>query len=126
MCFEHPVSRRAVEQDRVAVRLPDRRQPDAPRPMQAKEDAARLLAANEDSLGDLEGRGLKFVLIANGLVDKVSKIAQVLNVQGVIRHRCADSSWMKGGERKRLPVGKNEQSGEGVSTITIGRRKPVI
>jgi hypothetical protein len=86
--------------------------------VQAKENAARPLAANQNPLGDLKRSGLKLVLIANRMVNILSQVAQILNVERVSRHRSAHSSRLDDGWEE-LPTGKNWQSGEGVSTGTI-------
>ena len=53
-----PLARRAVEQDRVPIGLPDGGQLDAPGSMPGKEDSTRPLAANENAFGYLEGAAL--------------------------------------------------------------------
>src|SRR5688500_10475464 len=71
--LEHPLARRAVKQDRVAVGFPDRRELDAPRPVQAEENAARPLAADQDPLADFKSSGLQLILVADRLVHVVAE-----------------------------------------------------
>ena len=54
--------------------------------MLAIEDAAGSAATNKDPLGDLKGAEFKFVLIANGLVDIVSQVIQVVELERICRH----------------------------------------
>jgi hypothetical protein len=42
--------------------------------MQAEKDSARTAAANQDSLGDIEGTYLQFILLADRIVNKASKV----------------------------------------------------
>jgi hypothetical protein len=87
--------------------------------VQAKEDAARLAVADQNPFGDIKSSGLQLILVADCVVNVMSQVAEVLDVERVGRHRSAHSSrWMTVGWEE-LPVGKNWQFREGVSTGTI-------
>src|SRR5262245_28038395 len=77
---------RVVKQDRVPVGFPNGRQLDAAGAVQAKEDAARSLGADQNPLGDQKRADFQFVLVANGLVDISSKVVQVVDLERGSRH----------------------------------------
>jgi hypothetical protein len=84
--------------------------------MQAKEDAARSPATDQDAFGNVKSSRLQLVLFAKGVVDKISQVGQVVNVERLTRHESADSWRMKGlgmgrtAEREELAVwGKLQQ-----------------
>jgi hypothetical protein len=78
--------------------------------MQAKEDAARSPATDQDAFGNVKSSRLQLVLFAEGVVDKISQVGQVVNVERLTRHESADSWRMKGlgmgrtAEREELAV----------------------
>jgi hypothetical protein len=109
--FANALAAGAVKQDGIAVGFPDRSQLYAAGTVEAKKDAARLSAANQDSLRNLKGIDLEFILLANGGVDICSKVCQVVNLERLSRHwQRKLLRWMRAGGKK-LPVGKDRQSG---------------
>ena len=125
--FQLSFSRRAVKQNAVPIRLPNRRQPHAPRPLHAKEHAARSLAADQDSLGDLKGLGFELVLIANRLVDVTSEIAQSLDVERLGRHglrRLLGAGSREGGKICRW--GRSGRLGKVSALVAIGKLRGTI
>jgi len=89
--FAGPLAGRSVEQNGVPLGLPDGGQLDAAWSVEAEVDAAGPAAANQNSLGDFKGSSLQFILFAQGVMYVVSKIIQVLNLQGISRHFQASS-----------------------------------
>jgi len=86
LSLANPLSRRVVEQDRISIGFPNRRQFDAARAVEAKEYAARPFAANQDSFRYLKRSRLKFMLIAKGLMDKSAQVIQVVKLEGLFQH----------------------------------------
>jgi hypothetical protein len=84
--FANALASRTVKQNGVSVGLPDRSQLDASRAVQAKEDAARFSAANQNSLCHLKGTNLELILLANCIVDIGFKVIQIVNLERVSRH----------------------------------------
>ena len=89
--FGGPLAGRAIKQDGVPLGLPDGRQLNAAWAIQAEIDAARLLAADQNPLGNVESAAFQLILFAQGVMDVISKIVQVLNLQGISRHFLASS-----------------------------------
>jgi hypothetical protein len=69
--FVIPLARRAIEEDRIPTRFPDRSQLYAARSVQAEVDAARLSAPEQNPFCHLKGTWFELFLSANGFVDKV-------------------------------------------------------
>jgi hypothetical protein len=84
--FAHALAAGTVKQNRVTVGFPDRGQLHAAWSVQAKEHAARPPAANQDSLSDVKGANLQFILLAYGVLDVSAKLVQVVNLKGLRRH----------------------------------------
>jgi hypothetical protein len=70
----------AVEQDGVAIGFPNGGQLDAPRAMQAKENAARPFAADQDAFRDFKRSRLQFMLVAKAMMDKSTQVIQVVKL----------------------------------------------
>ena len=64
----------AVEQNRIAIRFPNGGQLHTSRPMQAEKHPAWTAAANKDSLRNTKCTYLQFILLANRVVNKTSKV----------------------------------------------------
>ena len=104
--FGGPLTGRAIKQDGVPLGLPDGRQLDAAGAIQTEIDAARLLSADQNPLGDVEGAAFQLILFAQGVMDVISKIVQVLNLQGISRHFLASSVEEVSGDDRDCGAGR--------------------
>jgi len=75
------LARGAVEEDGVAVGFPDSGELYAAGAVQAEEDAAGPLAANQNPFRDLKSTDLQFVLLANFVMDVSAKLIQVVKLE---------------------------------------------
>ena len=83
----HPLASRAVEQDGVGFCFPNGCKLYRAGTMQTKIDAARLAAAKQYSLGDIENIDLQFVVFADCVMNIPSQVVQVVNWERCCRHR---------------------------------------
>jgi hypothetical protein len=97
LCLANSFAARIVKEHRVPVGFPNRGEFDAPRAVQAEENAAGPRAANENAFGNGESADFEFVLMANGLMDVRSQVCQVVKLERLSRH------W-----GRTLLVGKND------------------
>ncbi len=70
--FSKALPVRTVKENAVAIRFPDRRNPNLPRTVQAEMDAARLAPAHENLLGHRERTALEMSVVAKGCVNIVT------------------------------------------------------
>jgi hypothetical protein len=84
--FLQPLAGRAVEQDRIPFRFPDRRKLNRPRTMQAKQDSAWLTFAEQGMLRHPKRAEYELMLQAEGVSDKVSQIVQIFYTLGSRQH----------------------------------------
>jgi hypothetical protein len=90
-CFQHggldqlglfqAFARGTVEEDGVAIGFPDGGELDAAGAVQAEEDAAGPLSANQNPFRDLKSTDLQFVLLANFVMDVSAKLIQVVKLE---------------------------------------------
>jgi hypothetical protein len=78
---------RPVKQDCVAFGFPNRREFDRPRAVQTKQDSARLIPTEQQTLRHPKRTDYELMLIAEGLINEISQVVQVLYILGS-RHHC--------------------------------------
>jgi hypothetical protein len=84
--LQKPLALRTVEQNLVAVGLPNRGELSGSGAMQTKIDAATLLTANKNPLAQPKSPDLKLIMTANGCVDVFSKTLDTLNLLKTSQH----------------------------------------
>jgi hypothetical protein len=84
--FLKPLASRAVEQDRVSFRFPNRREFNRPRTMQTKQDSAWFSFAEQGMLRHPKRAEYELMLQTEGFSYKFSQIVQIFYVWGSRQH----------------------------------------
>ena len=80
------LSPRTVKKDLVAIRFPDGGELRGARSMQTEVDATWFIAPQQDSFGHRKRTGLELILIANRLIDVLSKIFHAADLLQTSQH----------------------------------------
>lgn len=71
-----PLTRAIVEQNRVANRIPDRRELHRPRAAEREVQAAWFAVSFDNHFVELEGSGHELLLLADGSLDESTKVVE--------------------------------------------------